>query len=398
VSEWGDAGFAGLIAGGYLALLTLTWASLAFGAGRWGRRWRLTSGQRAPDNAPRLSVCIPARDEAGRIGPAVRAALALDYPNLEVVVVDDRSSDGTGQEARDAGAGDERLRVILGTEPPAGWAGKPWACLRAAGEATGELLLFVDADVQVAPWSAGAAVSAMETENLDLLSLFGDWELRSFWERAVIPVVGWFIRGSVDLDGVNDQARQEAFANGQFILVRTQGYEAVDGHAAVRAEVLDDVRLARAFKSRGLRTGIRHAPGAFSVRLYTGLGDIVAGYGKNLYEGMDRRPIIAWGAILFVVVSTLSPYVVLAALGVGVATGAWSPPRLGWWLWLAAIVGLIHLFRFRLERADGRSGVHSLTHPLGNVVLVWVLLRSFFGMRAQWKGRAFVDGKAGSPE
>lgn len=396
--EWGDAGFAGVIAGGYLALLTLTWASLAIGAGRWGRRWRLTPDQPPASATPRLSVCIPARDEAGRIGPAVRAALALDYPDLEVVVVDDRSSDGTGQEALDAGQGDARLRVILGTEPPAGWAGKPWACLRAAGEATGDLLLFVDADVQVAPWAARSAVAALEHDKLDLLSLFGDWALESFWERAVIPVVGWFIRGSVDLDGVNDQARQEAFANGQFILVRTRAYESVDGHAAVRAEVLDDVRLARAFKSRGLRTGIRYAPGSFSVRLYTSLADIVAGYGKNLYEGMDRRPIIAWGAILFVGVSTLSPYVVLAGLAIGVATGTWSAPRAGWWLWLSAIVGLIHLFRFRLERADGRSGLHSLTHPLGNVVLVWVLLRSFFGMRAQWKGRAFVDGKAGTPE
>ncbi|MCB9793299.1 MAG: glycosyltransferase [Alphaproteobacteria bacterium] len=393
--QWGDPGLNEIIGGAYLGLLTLVWAGLAAGVGRWGAEWHLGPDEPAPSITPLLSICIPARDEAGRIGPCVRAALASDYPELEVVVVDDRSSDGTGEEALAAADGDPRFRLVLGSEPPAGWAGKPWACQRASGEARGALLLFVDADVQLAPWAARAAVARLLRDQLAMLSLFGDWALESFWERAVIPVVGWFIRGAVDLDAANKVGRPEAFANGQFILVRGDSYAQVGGHEAVKSEVLDDVRLARAFKRRALPCGVLHAPGSFRVRLYTSLGEIVRGYTKNLYEGMDRRPLLGVGAVLFVFVSTLSPYLILLAAALTRLALGWHLLTWPWVAWLIGIVALIHLFRWRLERADGRGGAHALTHPLGNLIFTWILLRSVFGVESTWKGRRFVDGQAG---
>ena len=371
-----------------LWLLTLLWALLVVGAGAWGRGHRLGRPVRLEPPVPRLSVCIPARDEAGRIGAAVAAARALDYPELEIVVVDDRSSDATGEEARTAADGDPRVAVVEGTEPPAGWAGKPWACARAAAEAGGELLLFIDADVRLAPWSAATAVARLRSDDVALLSLFGDWELVGFWERTVVPVVGWFIRGTVDLDAVNDPDGDAEFANGQFILVRREDYEAAGGHGAVRAEVLDDVRLARAFRRAGRRLGLVHAPGAFSVRLYESLGDIVRGYAKNLFEGMDRRPAVALLAVVFICVGTLLPWALLIALPA--AGVAWP-----WTAWAATLCALMLAFRWRIERADGRSGWHAATHVLGNAVFVWILLRSALSGRVEWKGRAFVGGKAG---
>lgn len=393
--QWGDPAVSAVIGGAYLGLLTLVWAGLAASAGRWGAGWRLDAHEAPLEAPPKLSVCVPARDEEGNIGACVRAVLASDYPNLELVVVDDRSGDRTAEEAREAAGGDPRFRLIQGTEPPAGWAGKPWACQRAAGEASGELLLFVDADVRLAPWAAGAAAARLVRGELAMVSLFGDWDLRGFWERAVIPVVGWFIRGAVDLDVVNKVGRPEAFANGQFILVRRDAYELLGGHEAVKAEVLDDVRLARAFKRRALPIAALHAPGSFSVRLYRSLGEIVRGYGKNLYEGMDRRPLLGLGAVLFVAISTLSPYLLLFALAISRIALGWRLVSWPWVAWLVGIVVLIHLFRWRLERADGRSGLHSLTHPLGNLVFTFILLRSIFGVEATWKGRRFVDGQAG---
>ncbi len=390
---WSDPGLSVVLAGSFLGLLTLTWAGLAAGVGRWGRGYRLSESEAVPEKLPLLSICIPARNEQGKIGDAVLSALEQDHPNLELIVVDDRSTDQTRQEALDAGGGDPRLRVIAGTEPPAGWAGKPWACQRAASEARGVQLLFVDADLRLAPWAASRACARMERDQLQLLSLFGDWALESFWEGAVIPVIGWFIRGAVDLEAVNDPGRPEAFANGQFILVNREGYDSLGGHEAVRAEVLEDVRLAKAFKQRALATGLFHAPGAFRVRLYTALSEIVSGYGKNLYEGMDRRPGVAIGALMFIGVSTLLPYGLLAA-SVASQLGLWAGPGWEWTLWLALIAILIHVFRFRLERQDGRSGWHALTHPLGNLLFAWILLRSLFGVEAEWKGRRFVDGKA----
>ncbi len=392
--SWSDPAFSGLLAAGYLGLLTILWAALVAGVGRWGRAWRLEPHQPQPARWPRLSICVPARDEAGRIGLCVRAALASDYPDLEVVVVDDRSSDATRQEALDAAGSDERFLLVDGVEPKVGWAGKPWACARAAGEATGELLLFVDADVELAPWAARATVARLLNQRLALLSLFSDWRLESFWEAVVIPVVGWFVRGAVDLDAVNDRGQPDAFANGQFILVERTAYERVGGHGAVRAEVLEDVRLARAFKSYALPSGLLHAPGAFRVRLYRGLTEIVSGYTKNLYEGMGRNAVVAFGAILFIFVGTLLPYLALAAaLLVRIVLG-WEVVGWGWIAWVALLCSLITGFRYRLERLDGRSGAHAFSHLLGNLVFVGILLRSLFSVEVEWKGRSFVDGKA----
>lgn len=392
--RWDDPYLSTVLASGYLGLLTLLWIGLALGVGRWGAKWRLRAEDEdaGDQKVPTVSICIPARNEQGRIGPCVEAALRCSLPDFEVVVVDDRSEDGTADEVRRIG--DERVRLVEGTQPREGWAGKPWACMRAAGEARGDLLLFIDADVELAEWAPAAAVARMQKDGLDLLSLFGDWRLESFWERAVIPVVGWFIRGAVDLDAVNDPGRAEAFANGQFILIRRSAYDRVGGHGAVRAEVLDDVRLARAFKDKAQKIGLRHAPGAFRVRLYERLSDIVSGYAKNLYEGMGRRPLLALGAVMFVFVSTVLPYVLALGLIAGVVAAEWSLPHWRWWGWLAVDCALIHAFRWRLERGDGRSGVHALSHPLGNAVFVFILLRSVFGMEATWKGRRFIDGKA----
>jgi hypothetical protein len=257
----------------------------------------------------------------------------------------------------------------------------------------GKLILFIDADVQLAPWALSTAVREQQTRKASLLSLFGDWELRGFWERSVIPVVGWLIRGSVDLEEVNRRNSIQAFANGQFILVDREAYDRVGGHGAVRAEVLDDVRLAKAFKTRAMPCAMLHAPGAFRTRLYTSLSEIVAGYSKNLYEGMDRKMSLGCGAILFVFVGTLLPFMLFGGL-LGLRVGFGVGIGLGWILWSGGICALILLFRWRIERGDGRSGWHALSHLLGNLVLVWILIRAIFSLESEWKGRRFVDGKA----
>jgi chlorobactene glucosyltransferase len=396
--RWGDPALGAALLGGYLGLLTLLWAAMAAGAGRWHRDHALPEpGSPAPDGAlPRLTICVPARDEAHQIGACVRAALAQDHPDFEVVVVDDGSTDGTADAARAAGAVDARLRVVTNDPLPPGWAGKPWACARAAREATGAHLLFVDADVELAPEAARRAATVLRARGLGLLSLFGTWRLESFWENVAIPVIGWFIRGATDIAAVNAPGRPEAFANGQFILVERAVYEAVGGHGAVRAEVLEDVRLARAFKQRGHGLGLHAAPWAFRVRLYRSLGEVLAGYGKNLYEGMDRRPALAIGALFFLFVGAGLPWMLLGA-------AVWTPelllgglpgPAAGWTAWIASTCALPVVFRWRVERADGRDGRWAWSHPLGNLVLAAVLVRALLALRTQWKGRAFHDGKA----
>lgn len=393
--SWADPALSALLGGAYLSLLSLLWLAMAIGVTSWGQRWLLRPPEPgALPSGRRVSLCIPARDEAQNIGATVRSARALEWPALEIIVVDDRSRDNTGRLALEAAEGDPRVRVIAGTEPPRGWAGKPWACMRAAGESTGDLLLFVDADVRLAPRSLWALDVAMQQRGLALLSIFGTWELQSFWERLVIPAVGWTIRGSIDLDRVNDSSQEDAFANGQVLLVERRAYEAIGGHEAVADRVLDDVGLARTFKQAGHPIGLMVAPWAFRVRLYRGLGEILAGYGKNLYEGMGRRPAIALGSILFIVVASLLPYLTLLTVLLGELLAGWSVLS-AWWLgWLVAVCLLQTGFRWRLEQRDGRSGSIALLQPLANLMLVLILARSVLGIRSLWKGRRFVDGRA----
>jgi len=210
---------------------------------------------------------------------------------------------------------------------------------------------------------------------------------------VAVPPVGWLIRGAVDLDAVNTPGKEAAFANGQFIAVRRSTYDRIGGHEAVADTILDDVRLASAVQRVGGRLGMFDASWLFEVRPYRGLSEVVAGYSKNLFEGMDRSLTTAMGAVLFIFVGTLLPYLAVAVglflrLGLG-----WGVPGWGWIAWMALVCALQVWFRARVEQRDGRSPRLAWTHALGNIVLVWIVVRSTLSLEATWKGRRFVDGR-----
>lgn len=396
--DWNEPILSTLFFGGYFALLTLVWGAMILGVSQWGKNWKILRPTHAPDpeKSPSISICVPARNEAENIGDCVRAALSTDWPNFELIVVDDRSDDLTGEIAREAGGGDPRLKVIEGIEPVAGWAGKPWTCLRAAKESKGAWLLFIDADVRIDSKAVQAAVETAMESNASLLSFFGSWKLVSFWERVLIPAVGWLIRGSVDLDRTNSVAYPEAFANGQFVLMSREAYFAIDGHGSVRDQVLEDVRLAEVVKRNGFSAQIRPASWAFEVRLYRSLGEIVSGYTKNVYEGLGRKPLLGFGAAFFLFIGSLLPFMLSIIMTLGYFIWSWGIVNIGWltWVWLLCLMQFI--FRAQQEKRDGRDPMIAWTQPLANTLLIWILLRSTTKISVQWKGRTFVDGKASS--
>lgn len=373
---------------GVMALVALLWVGLVVAARAASRDARFvieaTPPPTPPPAGPLVSIIIPARNEEAVIARAVRGALSQDWPALELLVIDDASEDRTAQEALAAGAGDPRLRVIPGRPLPEGWLGKPSACWHGQAQARGEFLLFVDADVALAPEAARRCVEEMEARGLDLLSLWGTWVMESFWMRVAQPVVGGFVRGAHPLDRCNDPDDSSVFANGQFILLRRSGYDRFGGHEAVRAEVLEDVRLAQAARSAGLRCGMFLAPGLFRVRLYTTLPELWRGMVKNFYHGMNREPALAVLAAAFVSGTTLGPPLTLAA---GLAWGRWELAALS-----AASLFLMVLYRRLLDRPLGLPWGYALTHPLGTAILTGIILASCWrGLRKTptlWKGRA----------
>ncbi len=360
----------------------LLWLLMLRGTWQWGEGFRLVV--RPTTATQRVRVCVPARNEVDNIRPCVEAVLGSQGVEIELVVADDDSQDGTAVVALAAGEDDARFRLVDVSPRPAGWAGKPWACMAAAAGADADWLLFIDADVRVSPHAIAASVQRGIDNRADLLSLFGTWELQSFWEQVAIPAIGWFIRGASAVPEVN--SGQKAFANGQFILMRREAWLEIGGHEAVRGEVLDDVRLAEAAHRAGQRLWLLWAPEAFRVRLYTGLEGIVSGYRKNLYEGTGRQPVVALAAALGVSLTTLLPPLLIVIFAMGD-----MPLRAGWAL---LITILIVVWRGLVEQIDGRSGASAPLHFLGAAVLVYVLLSSMFASSTRWKGRSFEGGRA----
>ncbi len=378
-----------------LVLHLLAWPLLALwllaAAGRWLSRadpeLRLEplGPEPLPTPAPRVSIVVPARNEGANIEACIASLLAQDLAPHEILVVDDRSEDETAALARRAGG--ERVRVLAGAGPPAGWAGKPAACQRGAEAATGDWLLFVDADVRLAPWALRRSVARASARSLDLLSLWGRWVLATPWEHVLIPAIGGLIRLAHPLDAVNDPSSPLAFANGQYLLLRSTAYWAERGHERVRSVVLEDVALARALKAEGRRVGLFLAPDAFQVRLYRSFGEIWQGFSKNLYAGLGHSPQRALLGVLGLAFLHGGPSLVLAW---GLSAGLPGAP-------LAAAGGLALacqiLTRLRDDRDYGlRSWPWALSHPVGNLLTAALLansaLRHHLGATVRWKGRA----------
>jgi hypothetical protein len=396
--HWGDPAFSALLAAGYLGLVTVVWALLATSLPGWARRWRVERSAPADAKLLRVSVVVPVRDEAAWVADCLVAVLASDPPAFEVVVVDDGSEDETWDVVAAIAAADPRVRLVEGTEPPRGWAGKPWACQRGAGEAAGEIVLFLDADVRLSPWALGEAAWRLDERGLDLLSWVGDTDFPDPWSRAVGPLVDWFLRGTVDLEAANDRGRPEGIARGSFLMVRHSAYDEVGGHGPASAHLLDDVALARAFKQRARHCGFSHAPGAYRVVQRHGLAGVLSRGRRRLYESLGRSPLLAGGVVLFVLIGMVAPFLLLlgglvARFALGWAIASWV-----WLAWLAAICALVIAFRWRIEQLDGRSGHQAALQPLSALVFASLLIASTFQVETRWRRRDYVDGRACSTD
>jgi Glycosyl transferase family 2 len=327
----------------------------------------------------RVSILLPVRDEAGRVGACLQALLAqVDLADLEIVVLDDGSVDGTADCVRELAAGDRRVHVVSGGSepPPDGWLGKTWACHRLAAAASGSVLVFVDADVVLTPDAVTATVSLLRSSGLDLVCPYPRQLAGTVGERLVQPLLQWSWLTTLPLVLAERSPRPSlAAANGQFLAVDFAAYERAGGHAGVRGAVLDDVELLRAVKKSGGRGTVVDGTHIASCRMYEGWAQLEAGYSKSLWAAFGS-PAGAAAVTSALSVLYLLPFV--AALR-GSRAGA-----LGY---AAGVTGRALVAR----RVGGRVWPDSLAHPASVAAFGYLAVQSLRRHRAgtlTWKGRS----------
>ncbi|HOW73976.1 MAG TPA: glycosyltransferase [Phycisphaerae bacterium] len=364
----------------------------------------LTEDYPADGNAamPFLSVLIAAKDEEANIETAVRTMLDQDYPQFELIVINDRSTDRTAEilESLKAEQADGRLKVIHIKELRDGWFGKNNAMQTGMQVARGQWLCFGDADCrQTSRKTLAAAVRFAQANSIDLLSVLPELETHGLWERIIQPVCGavmvfWFQPGRV-----NDPRRSEAYANGAFMLMTRRCYDTIGGHEAVRTEVNEDMHMARLTKERSLRLYVIQGGGLYRVRMYTGLRQIWRGWSRIFYGcfGTFRKLLVTMRMLtimnVFPYASLLIAACVLLMWGWAGAGGGWR--AVGCAAALAVIVQQTTIVRFyRISRANPW---YAPTFIIGAVMCIGMLISAMRRLQGRgtttWRGTTYQGQK-----
>jgi hypothetical protein len=343
---------------------------------------------------PGVSVLIPARNEERSIAEAVAAALASRGVDLEVVVLDDHSEDRTAEIASWIAARDPRVRVEFAPPLPAGWCGKQHACAILAGFARKPVLVFVDADVRLAPDGLARAAAFLERSGAGLASGVPRQETETFLERLLIPLIHFVLLGFLPLDRMR-RSRHPAYGAGcgQLFVARRDDYERVGGHEAIRSSLHDGLALPRAFRRAGIATDLFDATGVAVCRMYRSAGEVWRGLAKNATEGLASPGKIVPATVLLLAGQVL-PFALIALAASGAVPPAvlWGAVPAALAAWLPRWIGVR---RFR-QPVDG-----ALLHPLGIAVFLliqgYALARQLLGRPSGWKGRAYPAAAPGPP-
>lgn len=346
------------------------------------------------DGAPFLSVLVAAKDEADNIETCLRTLLAQDYPNFEVIAINDRSEDGTRDIIERMAAEDDRLRCVNIDELPDGWCGKNNAMARGAAEARGHWLCMTDADCRYdSPRTLSIAVRYARETNADLLSILPKLEMHSFWERVIQPACSGVMMIWFHPDKVNSPDKPNAYANGAFMLMRRDVYDGMGGHESVRDQVNEDMHLADLLKRDGKRLRVVTNEGLYAVRMYDSLGAILRGWSRIFFGtfGTLKRLTLS---LLVMLMMGLLPYAT-AILGFAAAGAGWEPA----WLWwtcgafgaAAALMQLSVIFRY--YRLVSAVPALAWTYPLACGIVSMMLVRSLAmlrpGAKLTWRGTSY---------
>ncbi len=312
----------------------------------------------------RISLIFAARDEQEKLPGALATLATIDYPDLEIIAVDDRSQDATGPILDEFSRTHERFRAVHVSALPPGWLGKPHALQKAYESATGEWLLFTDADVRFAPDALRRAAAMVQQKNLDHLTLFGDVEMVGFWETVLITFFGLAFHIANDPYRVSNPHSRAYVGVGAFQLIKRPAYEACGTHRRLAMEVVDDMKLGKLVKQAGLRSSVGVAQEAVVVRWHAGAGNLIRGVTKNFFAALGYNLPFVVLAITGMLLMNVVPFA-------GVIFGH------GWVRILSGVAVVLALaFHVGVDWAMRVSPLYALTHPLGAVLFSYMLLRS----------------------
>jgi len=351
---------------------------------------------RAGEAAPRLDVVIPVKDEESHVAACIESTLAQDYPDFDVIVVNDRSTDGTGRVVSAIADREPRVKYLEIRELPPGLYGKPHAISRIASLLSGDIIVFVDSDLRTQPGCFRAIVHHLHERNLDWLAVMGAPELNQFWERLLVPLFGAVAYAWYDPRAINDPNSSVAIGS-MFMCARRSAYDAIGGHQAVIRNYDEDSALLRMAKKAGQRVSYVLAPHLYTVRFYGSLKRTIQGMTRTCVGGIKTLPrmFITLCAINFV---GLFPLEVLGGLALARALGThvlWTP------LWAGMAVAHFILAFALCWLIYDRAGIKrwlSLLHPLGAVFVIAVCIRAGHAMLRRgpitWRGTTYAESAA----
>jgi chlorobactene glucosyltransferase len=339
--------------------------------------------------AGRVSVLIPARDEAETIERCVLAVLACTHPPDEVIVYDDDSSDGTAGIVARLAAEDGRVRLVRGVPLPPGWVGKPHACHRLAEAASGDVLVFLDADTEASPECLARIGFIFDNFCADVVTAATRQVTGTWAERWIIPLLHLTYVAWLPLPLVW-RSRDPRFlvANGQLLAIRRAALDAAGGWPSVRAEVVDDMALCRRVKQTGGRVVFADGHLMARCRMYRGSGEVWRGFSKNLAEGVGGTAASVLGVIALYGIVFVAPYVGLAVAVLG-PRALLAPSLAG----VAANVLIRIALALRLRQPI--EGI--VLHPLAVLGAMGIAVNSFRWRRRgdiRWRGRRYASREA----
>jgi glycosyltransferase involved in cell wall biosynthesis len=333
-----------------------------------------------------ICAIVPARDEEAGIAAAIES-LAAQPEIAAIIVVNDQSSDRTGEILGELAARIPRLRVIEGTPPPAGWVGKNHAVWLASQHVRSPWLLFVDADAILAEGAAAMALALSVEHDAALVSFSPQQILETWYEKALIPFVYLRLANKFSFDQINDPSSKIAAANGQFLMITREAYDFVGGHAAVYGEVLEDVALAGLVKAKGFRLWFAQGEGIVRVRMYRSFSTMWEGWKKNLFQLMGGTTGSVFGEF-----ESAFPWMIVVVLLIGI--------KMPVAMFAGVVLLLLRQLSYGLALSRNQFPFKFIIYYLPAVFLyagaLWASHESYAKGKVSWKGREYSVGVGGA--